>query len=154
VVDSPQQPVDLFVDLRGKAMHYVSTRADSAVHGLVADIAYDEGTVTIVCLDDDTTAMYTSHGGGIIGAGEHEHVVAVTRRVLELAALQQVSIPLVTDDRLPLPGNVQFSVLTRQGVRSDTADEVELDNKTHPLSPLFFAIQDVVTELGRVDPSL
>jgi hypothetical protein len=149
----PPPPVELFVDLRRKALAY-SGKQGSVTHGLIADIAYDEGVVTIVCLDDDTTSMYTSHGGGIIGAGEHEAVQSVTRRVVELAALQAEQLPRSTSDDLPPPGTVQFFILAPDGLRSESADEELLDSRTHQLSPLFFAIQDVVTQLSRVDPAL
>jgi len=145
--------VALYVDLRKKALAHRGSGA-SDVHGVIADISYDEGVVTIVCLDDGTTSMLTSHGGGIIGAGDHQQVRDVTRRVVELAALQQPQLPPCEGQQLPPPGSVQFFILGSETVQSQTAGEVELDSRTHPLSPLFFGIQDVVTELSRVDPTL
>jgi hypothetical protein len=150
----PHEQVDLYRELRSRALHHRDDEPGDGVRGLVTDICYEEGVVTIVCLDDGATSMYTNHGGGIIGAGEHEHVAAVTKRVLELAELLVDEVPLAHDEEVPTPGNVTFYFLTLEGLRAQTADEVELDSLGHPLSPLFFAIQDVVSELGRVDPQL
>ena len=101
MADSLHPPVSLYIDLRSRALHYKDDDAGAQVRGLVTDIVYDEGIVTIVCLDDGATSMYTNHGGGIIGAGEHEHVAAVTRRVIELTQLQLDSMTLTQDEAAP-----------------------------------------------------
>ena len=150
----PHDQVDLFREQRSRALHYRDADPGEQVRGLVTDIAYDEGIVTIVCQDDGATSMYTNHGGGIIGAGEHEHVAEVTRAVLALAQILSDGMPSAMDESVPEVGNVRFFLLSPTGLLSATADEVELDRRSHPMSPLFFAIQDVVAELGRVDPQL
>ena len=145
---------EIFVDLRSRGLHYRDDDPGDKIRGLVTDIAYDEGIVTIVCLDDGSTSMYTNHGGGIIGAGEHEHVAAVTQRVIDLAQGHCEELVPTEDESVPTAGDVKFFLLSPRGLLSVTADEIELDSRNHSLSPLFFAIQDVVTELGRVDPQL
>ena len=152
--NAPHEQVDLFREQRSRALHYRDADPGEQVRGLVTDIVYDEGIVTIVCHDDGATSMYTSHGGGIIGAGEHEHVADVTRRVLGLAQLLSEDMSLAADESVPEVGRVTFYLLAPNGLLSATADEFELDRRAHPMSPLFFAIQDVVAELGRVDPQL
>jgi hypothetical protein len=38
------------------------------------DWSMDNGTATLVAYDDGTTSLYTSTGGGVIGAGSHGEV--------------------------------------------------------------------------------
>ena len=52
------------------------------VAGLVADIPAEGGFVTIVGLADGTSRMYTSIGGGVIGAGAHAAVAAANEVLL------------------------------------------------------------------------
>jgi hypothetical protein len=41
------------------------------ISGVVVDVPAQGGFATVVGLTDDTTSMYTSTGGGTIGAGKH-----------------------------------------------------------------------------------
>ena len=52
------------------------------VYGLVIDMPGQGGYATVVALGDNTTSMYTSTGGGIVGAGERPAVAASTQRLL------------------------------------------------------------------------
>lgn len=54
--------------------------------------------------------------------------------------------PTATFD-LPQPGRVRFQLLTVGGGRTAEAGEDELGFGRHPLSPLFHAGQDVITEI-------
>jgi hypothetical protein len=52
------------------------------VSGVVVDVPGSGGFATIVALADGTTSMYTSTGGGRIGAGTHAHVAVATAKLL------------------------------------------------------------------------
>jgi hypothetical protein len=58
------------------------------VSGLVVDIPVQEGFAAVVALTDNTTSMYTSVGGGTIGAGEHQNVASATQALLSSAQAQ------------------------------------------------------------------
>jgi hypothetical protein len=117
------------------------------VYGVLMETGYEAAVVTVVSLIDGTTSMYVSTGGGTIGAGEQEPVAEATRAFVAMA---QVFVgqtePTATFD-LPDLGRVRFQLLTVGGGRTAEAGEDELGFGRHPLSPLFHAGQDVITEI-------
>jgi hypothetical protein len=117
------------------------------VYGVLMEIGYDAAVVTIVSLIDGTTSMYVSTGGGTIGAGEHEPVAEASRNFVAMAQVFVGQTQPTTSFELPHPGRVSFQMLTTGGGRSAEAPEDELGPGRHPLSPLFRAGQDVVTEI-------
>jgi hypothetical protein len=121
------------------------------VRGLVTDIAYDEGLVTVACLSDGSTSMFTNRGGGILGAGDYEQVAAANRQLLTRTSQLGIELPIASDEALPTPGNVRFSMLTTKGLRSQIVPEDELSASGHHLSPVYDAVQAVVYEMGRID---
>ena len=111
-------PADTYADLRELALTRTSAlvSAEGTAHpgvlGAVVDIASGDGGVSVVALSDGTTSMYTSTGGGIIGAGTHPAVAAATNALLGQLEAMLAMFPV--DDRtdLPRPDMVQVTVLT------------------------------------------
>lgn len=117
------------------------------VYGVLMETGYDAAVVTIVSLIDGTTSMYVSTGGGTIGAGEQEPIAEATRAFVAMAqVLVGQTDPTTTFDPPDL-GRVRFQLLTVGGGRTAEAGEGDLGSGRHPLSPLFHAGQDVVTEI-------
>ena len=148
---------DVYEELRARALavtrdDLAPEGRDSPVLGVIMDLAYPEGTATVVGLADGTTSLYHSGGGGMIGGGEHAQVAEATRRWVATAADLAESLELAEDYPLPTgPGRVQLVVLTPGGRRrAEVADE-ELGSGGHPLSPLFLSGHDVITQLRLVD---
>lgn len=56
-------------------------------------------------------------------------------------------------DEFPLPGEgeTQFIAVTADGTRAARAPEEVLGNGGHELSPLFYAAQDVITQIRLLD---
>src|SRR3954453_20298545 len=79
---------DVYEGLRAQALGAVASglAAPGAEHpqvwGVVIDIPKGADWATIVALGDGTTSMYTSSGGGVIGAGEHEVVRKANEQLL------------------------------------------------------------------------
>ncbi len=142
---------DIYVDLRTRALHWRDEKPGAGVRGLVTDIAYDEGLVTIACLSDESTSMFTNRGGGILGAGDYEQVAAANRQLLTLTSQLAIELPIAADEFLPTPGHVRFSILTNSGLRSQIVPEEELTASEHHLSPVYGGVQAVVYEMGRID---
>jgi hypothetical protein len=142
---------DIYVDLRTRALHWRDEKPGVGVRGLVTDIAYDEGLVTIACLSDESTSMFTNRGGGILGAGDYEEVAAANRLLLKLTSQLAIELPIAADESLPTPGHVRFSILTTNGLRSKIVPEDELADSRHNLAPVYGAVQAVVYEMGRID---
>ena len=117
------------------------------VYGVLMETGYEAAVVTIVSLIDGTTSMYFSAGGGTIGAGEHEPVAEATRAFVAMAQVFVGQTEPTQTFELPDLGRVRFQLLTVGGGRTAEADENDLGYGRHPLSPLFHAGQDVVTQM-------
>jgi hypothetical protein len=126
-------------------------RSDAHVHGAwccVIDFGQSSGTETLVCIADGTVSLYTSSGGGVLGAGGHDAVWDAAGRLLETAA-GAVPYLRVVDEPPPLPAasRVRLSVRTFDGTLSDEVPEETLQRGRHLLSPFYAAAQDVLTEV-------
>ena len=55
------------------------------------------------------------------------------------------------DTPLPRPGHIRFYVLTSEGVVTADALEQDLGENRHVLSPLFYAAQELITEIRTSD---
>ena len=115
------------------------------VWGVLFELGYPEGTATVVALADGTTSLYTSGGGGVIGAGEHEPVAAATRALLAVVETHLAELGPDGSDDLPADGHVTVRALTYDGRLVATAAEEELGERRHPLWPVFYAGHDVIT---------
>jgi hypothetical protein len=123
------------------------------VWGFVMDTGYPNGTATVVALADGTTSLYTSTGGGIIGAGEHATVAAATRALLGVVEAHLDQLPTDAQYDLPPADWVVLRALTYGGQRAVLAEEDELGYDRHPLSPIFHAVHKVITALRLLDES-
>jgi hypothetical protein len=123
------------------------------VYGLVIDMPGQGGYATVVALGDNTTSMYTSSGGGIIGAGEQPAVAASTQRLLTVTQDHLGSFTGNEDGSLPEPGTVRLHVLTGQAPRvADIPEDAFWGRSPHPLLPLVAATQRVISDLRNLDP--
>jgi hypothetical protein len=115
------------------------------------ETGYAEAVATLVAVVDGTTSLYFSNGGGIIGAGSHEGAAAASRAWLERGAEHLDVLPAVTEPPPPAQHVTQFVAVTPSGLRGASAAESELAAGGHALSPLFFAGQDVITQVRLVE---
>jgi hypothetical protein len=121
------------------------------VWGALMEMGYPNGVATIVALADGTTSMYTSSGGGIIGGGGHRAVVTATHAFLESVADHLGELRPDPGEALPAPGQVIIRALTYLGRLSGQAPEDDLGNRRHSLAPVFYAGQEVITQLRLID---
>lgn len=130
----------------------VGTEPD-CVYGVLFEMGLDAAFITIVSLLDGTTSMYISHGGGTIGAGEHEVVAQATRAFV--ATAQQLVDQTERSDQFPPPAldRTRFQLLTVAGGRTVEAATDDLGDNRHALSPLFHAGQDVITQIRLLQES-
>ena len=156
---STGSPVAVFEDLRSNALAAVQVGvsphdARTYVAGVVVDIPAEGGFATVVALADNTTSMYTSVGGGIIGAGEHRFVAEATRRLLTEVESRLAMFRTKDDGGLPPPGSVRFHVLTPAGNwYSDVPESCFWDQAPHDLSAVIGATQHVVAAIRQAQPS-
>ena len=111
------------------------------------ELAVDGSTATILSVADGSVSMYLSTGGGVIGAGEHVAVREEGRRFREALADSRGSLVPTTEFPLPGPGDVRFHAVLGDGRATAVATEVALRGGRHPLSPLYAAGQDLLTEI-------
>jgi hypothetical protein len=118
------------------------------VSGLVVDIPAQGGFATVVALTDNTTSMYTSVGGGTIGAGEHENVASATQALLSIVQGNLESFSQGDDLGFPPAGQVRFHVLSPSGARhQDVPEDCYWGRSPHELMPVIAASQAVVTAI-------
>ncbi|HEY0444244.1 MAG TPA: hypothetical protein VGC90_08485, partial [Candidatus Limnocylindrales bacterium] len=80
-------------------------------------------------------------------AGERPAVRAAAKRFLRAASDAASSMTAATEFPLPEAGHVRFHVRTPEGDVTADAPEDALRGRRHPLSPLYLAGQDVITEI-------
>ena len=107
---------------------------------------------TIVAIADGTVSMYVSSGGGVIGAGGHAAVTAAADRFRSVAADSRGLLQRNEEFPLPEAGQVMFHVRTSDGPYSGGAAQAALGTGRHPLSPLYAAGQDLLTEIRLSTP--
>jgi hypothetical protein len=121
------------------------------VAGVVVDIPATGGSATVVALADNTTSLYTSTGGGTIGAGEHATVASATQALLIAVQRQLDGFTAVDDPALPPAGTVRFHVLTTSGRRTeDVPEDCFWGRAAHPLMPVIAATQHVISAIREI----
>ena len=124
------------------------------VLGAVIDIPSSGGFASVVALADGTTSMYTSSGGGTIGAGYHEAVANKTHVLLTTVDRFLEMFP--ADDRLDLPSAdvVQITVITGAGRRRASVPAAAFwGQEPSTVVDLIAAIQDVISAIRGVGPT-
>ena len=148
---------DVYTGLRDQALGFgsVEIKAPPVVVGgralgVIMDMGHDTAVVSIVGLADGTASMYISNGGGMIGLGENPAVAEAAKRWVA-AAETAPGLLERNADALPPDGMVRFNVLTTGPVLVGEATERKLQAGGDPLSPLYRAGQDLITEIRLVD---
>jgi hypothetical protein len=158
--DPGSEPSDNAYDgLRALALGATEDRVGNAppehpqVLGAVIDIPGAGGMASVVALADGTTSMYTSTGGGIIGAGAHEAVAVKTHALL--TALQRLIEMFPADDRVDLPAAdlVQITLITPTGRRRASVPAPAFwGQEPSTVADLIAAIHDVISAIREVGP--
>lgn len=153
-------PPDIYADLRGRFLGgsralfgLPPLTAESAAWGVLMEMGYPEGTATLVSLIDGNASLYFSGGGGVIGGGDHAPVSAAAREFVRLAGAKLPSMEASAAQPLPSAGLTSFYVLTDDGPRALSAPEEELGEGRHAMSDLFYAGQEVITQLRFISES-
>ena len=99
---------------------------------------------------DGTVSLYTSTGGGVIGAGAHDSVRGACQELLDWT--NQYASDFIAASgpagAFPLPGNgeVLFYLLSTSGVHLARCSGEKLAAQEDPFSNLFAACHSVLTE--------
>ena len=122
------------------------------VWGVVMETGYPEAVATLVVLGEGTTSLYFSNGGGVIGAGEHAAVRAAGQTLLASAEQYLDGFTLTAATPLPGVGQVRFYLRTFTGTVSAEANEEDIGEGRHTLSPLFHAAHSVIAAIREATP--
>jgi hypothetical protein len=114
--------------------------------GVIMEMGYPDATVTVVAFSDGAASIYLSSGGGFIGGGEHEAIRRAAQELVRTAARFQPGMTPTSTFPEPQRGQTFFYLRTDQGVYAAAAPQRDLGERRHPLSPLFLAAQDVITQ--------
>ena len=152
-------PADIYSEMRSAVLALDPASLEpgpdepwSAVSVALMEIGIEAATVTILAVADGSVSMYTSVGGGVIGAGDHIAVRAAAGRFRTVAADHSGQLRRTAEFPLPGPGEVRFHVRSRDDSFTGVARESELRTSRHPLSALYAAGQDLLTEIRLASP--
>jgi hypothetical protein len=122
------------------------------VSGVIVDIPAGGGAfATLVAMADGTTSLYSSTGGGTIGAGAHPAVAEAAQRLLALVDQRLEEFGEDDETEQPIGPRVRFFVLTPEGRRvADVPDDAFWGREEHELTPVIAAAQEVITALRQV----
>ncbi len=120
------------------------------VYGVLTDWNLGDYTASILSMKDGMASLYTTTTFGIIGGEGHDSVREAAKRHVKIAGQYYDKSTPVSDFPYPTRGNVNFYLLTYDGVRLCVGDESGINKGTDPTRPLFAAAQDVLTELRIV----
>jgi hypothetical protein len=154
-----RDPAEVVRGLRQQALTVEASQLDAApsaerprVFGVLMETGYPEAVATLVVFADGTTSLYFSNGGGVIGAGSHEAVQIANETFLRTAEDYVADMTAAADTPPPDVGRVRFYVRTFTGTLGAEADEEDLGEDRHRLSPLFHAGHAVITAVRESTP--
>jgi hypothetical protein len=140
-----------YADLRDAFLTMGADVVDAPLRGAMIEFGVPGGSVSVVCAADGATSMYTSVGGGMIGAGEQEPVRRANAVFLAAVSEHLDRLSPVTEVPPPTAGEVDIVAVTAGGLRLLRGPEAELADDSSAAWPLFLAGQGVVTELRLLD---
>jgi hypothetical protein len=142
------------LDLDPRAAGVAPSAARPEVWGGLMDMGYpDRRWATLVVVGDGTVSLYTSTGGGTIGAGAHETVAVAAEQWLSALQVGLGLLPLIGPADLPGPDRVVIRALTFDGHRSVEAAKADLGYGRHPASALFHSAHEVLTQMRLIEES-
>jgi hypothetical protein len=117
---------------------------------VVMETGYPGANATLVAFGDGTTSLYFSNGGGVIGGHAHENVRRAGAAFVEAANRARQGMKPCESFPAPSECRVLFYTRTDSEALTCEAGETELGDGRHPLSPLFYAGQEVLTQLRLI----
>ena len=157
---SQADPASVYLGLRNQILQGSRAKLNLAASttptepwAAVMDLGMSNGTATIVAVADGNASIYLSSGGGYIGGGQgHESIRKAGQNMLFVARQAQPSMRATSDFPLPQNGQVTFYVVTDAGVFTAEAPEAELRSLSNPLTNLYAAGQEIITQYRLISP--
>jgi hypothetical protein len=149
----PEKAMEVYLGLRNQALTSTSAKIGLKNIGpddpiaVLMDLNTGDRNATIAAFADGAASIYISNGGGFIGGGQDypsvreagQNLIAVARRFRpRMQKTQNYPLPQKTE--------VFFYLITDNGVYTVSAPEAELHRRTHALTDLYAAGQEVITQ--------
>jgi hypothetical protein len=150
---APRAPIyaelrTMVLDLDPDAIEVQEGEPWSAALVAVMEIGLVAGSATIVAVADGSVSMYTSSGGGVIGAGDHLVVRAAGTRFRAATGEHRPQLRAVEAYPPPPPeGQVAFLARFSDARFAVQVSESLLRSGRHPLAGLYAVGQDLLTEI-------
>jgi hypothetical protein len=149
------EPAPIYTDLRSMVLDLEPDAIDvlegepwSAALVAVLELGLVAGSATIVAVADGSVSMYTSSGGGVLGAGDHVAVRAAATRFRVATGEHRPHFRAVETYPPPSPeGQVAFLARFADARLAAAAPETLLRSGRHPLAGLYAVGQDLLTEI-------
>jgi len=126
---------------------------EAPVWGILMETGYPGATATLFALNDGTTSLYLSSGGGVIGGHAHQDVRQANAEFVETANHYYQDLDPTESFPVPEEGYTLFYLLTDSYVLTGAGHEEDLGLERHPLSSLFHAGHRVITQLRLISES-
>jgi hypothetical protein len=151
-------PHEVFLRLRGQLLEVDPAELGLSpsprlprIWAMLMEMGLDTGTASLVAVADGTTSLYLSTGGGVIGGGEHQAVRRVSEAFLDTAEAHLDRLQPISEAPPPQTGAIRFHALTFDSLRSAEVEEGELVDGQSELASLFYAGNEVLTQLRLID---
>ena len=142
----------MFLTQSARSFGIVPTQEHPRVWAVLMEMGYPEGSATLLAVVDGSVSLYTSTVGGILGAGGYPSVRRKAMEFLNTAEQYLEEFQKTSEYPLPGPGRTKFYLMTFSGTFTGDFDENDLGEGHHKLSKLFYAGQDVLSDLQRRAP--
>lgn len=131
---------------------FVPSEEHPHIWSVVMETAPPETLITFTAALGGNANIYFGSGGKITGAGTDPGVMAVNDELFAEAERARKNFrPAPRGILYPYAGEVKFYLFTfESGILAAEADERVLQDGGHPLSPLYLAAQDVISEIRKV----
>jgi hypothetical protein len=154
---SADSPETVYMNLRAQALDTgpsrfaaLPDRQPDDPYGALMELGIPNSVVTLACFADGDAGLYYKTGGGMKGGIGHENVRKVSKEFVALAKQALPKMGKTTSQPLPDPDRVRFYVLTPQGTFTTETDRETLGESQGELSVLFYAGQEVVSQMREV----
>lgn len=119
------------------------------VWAVILDTTFEDGNwFSVVAIIDGNASIYFSTGGGIIGDFAHETVRLVAQNSVKIGEQIRDTFELSQPLEPPRPGYTRLFI-RHSNILSASVEimDTQISEEMHPLSDLYFAMNDVITEL-------
>lgn len=119
---------------------------DYGIYGVIMEMGYPQGFITLACFITGDASVYFSSGGGMIGGVGRESVKNASLEFVRSSPNFITQFCKREEYPYPSAGKTTFYILANGDRYFAEASTNDFKMKTHVLMPLFAAGQDVITQ--------